>query len=332
MPLGTLKKQSDHSSAIASALRTVAMEQAGVNALAEALQNGLSQPFAEAVDIISGINGRVIVTGVGKSGHIGSKIAATLASTGTPAFFVHPAEANHGDLGMIARDDAIIAMSWSGETAELKGIIAYSRRFSIPLISVTSGANSALARASDAVILLPRMPEACPHGLAPTTSTLQQLVIGDALAIALLEMRGFTPDHFRTFHPGGQLGASLTKIRDVMHQGTEIPMVAAGTSMMDAIVAMSSKRFGCAVIVDPAGGLAGIITDGDLRRRIGEDLPSKTVDQVMTRNPKTVGPDMLAAAALQLIQTASITALVVIEDDKVVGFVHLHDLLKIGAA
>jgi arabinose-5-phosphate isomerase len=308
------------------------MEQAGVNALAEALQNGLSQPFAEAVDIISGINGRVIVTGVGKSGHIGSKIAATLASTGTPAFFVHPAEANHGDLGMIARDDAIIAMSWSGETAELKGIIAYSRRFSIPLISVTSGANSALARASDAVILLPRMPEACPHGLAPTTSTLQQLVIGDALAIALLEMRGFTPDHFRTFHPGGQLGASLTKIRDVMHQGTEIPMVAAGTSMMDAIVAMSSKRFGCAVIVDPAGGLAGIITDGDLRRRIGEDLPSKTVDQVMTRNPKTVGPDMLAAAALQLIQTASITALVVIEDDKVVGFVHLHDLLKIGAA
>ncbi|PSJ63397.1 KpsF/GutQ family sugar-phosphate isomerase [Kumtagia ephedrae] len=332
MPLGTLKKQSDHSSAIASALRTVAMEQAGVNALAEALQNGLSQPFAEAVDIISGINGRVIVTGVGKSGHIGSKIAATLASTGTPAFFVHPAEANHGDLGMIARDDAIIAMSWSGETAELKGIIAYSRRFSIPLISVTSGANSALARASDAVILLPRMPEACPHGLAPTTSTLQQLVIGDALAIALLEMRGFTPDHFRTFHPGGQLGASLTKIRDVMHQGTEIPMVASGTSMMDAIVAMSSKRFGCAVIVDPAGGLAGIITDGDLRRRIGEDLPSKTVDQVMTRNPKTVGPDMLAAAALQLIQTASITALVVIEDDKVVGFVHLHDLLKIGAA
>jgi arabinose-5-phosphate isomerase len=274
----------------------------------------------------------VIVTGVGKSGHIGSKIAATLASTGTPAFFVHPVEANHGDLGMIARDDAIIAMSWSGESAELKGIIAYSRRFAIPLIAVTAGADSALARASDIVLLLPKMPEACPHGLAPTTSTLQQLVVGDALAIALLEMRGFTPDHFRTFHPGGQLGASLMKIRDVMHQGDEIPTVVTGTPMMEAIVAISSKRFGCAIIVDPDGGLAGIITDGDLRRRIGEDLPSKTVDQVMTPNPRTVGPDTLAAAALQQIQSASITALAVVEDNKVVGLVHLHDLLKIGAA
>lgn len=332
MPLRILKTPSDHSLSIASALRTVSIEHAGITALAEALDNGLSEPFAQAVEIISQIEGRVIVTGVGKSGHIGSKIAATMASTGTPAFFVHPAEANHGDLGMIARDDVIIAMSWSGETAELKGIIAYSRRFSIPLIAITSGADSALARASDVVIRLPKMPEACPHGLAPTTSTLQQLVVGDALAIALLEMRGFTPDHFRTFHPGGQLGASLVKISDIMHEGAEIPTVVTGTTLMDAIVAMSSKRFGCAVIVDPDGGLAGIITDGDLRRRIGEDLPSKTVDQVMTRNPKTIGPDMLAAAALQLIQTASITALVVIEDGKVVGFVHLHDLLKIGAA
>jgi len=327
-----LKPQSDRTSSIASALRTVAIEHAGVAALAEALNNGLSEPFANAVELIAGIEGRVIVTGVGKSGHIGSKIAATLASTGTPAFFVHPVEANHGDLGMIARDDAIIAMSWSGETAELKGIIAYSRRFAIPLIAITSGVTSALARAADIVIKLPKMPEACPHGLAPTTSTLQQLVIGDALAIALLEMRGFTPDHFHTFHPGGQLGASLTKIRDVMHQGEEIPTVAAGTPVMEAIVAISRKRFGCAVIVEPDGSLAGIITDGDLRRRIGQDLPSKIVDEVMTRSPKTVGPDVLAAAALQLIQSASITALVVVEDDKVVGLVHLHDLLKIGAA
>ncbi len=332
MSVRVLKPQPDHSSSIASALRTVSIEQAGVAALAEALNNGLSQPFARAVELIARIEGRVIVTGVGKSGHIGSKIAATLASTGTPAFFVHPVEANHGDLGMIARDDAIIAMSWSGESAELKGIIAYSRRFAIPLIAVTAGADSALARASDIVLLLPKMPEACPHGLAPTTSTLQQLVIGDALAIALLEMRGFTPDHFRTFHPGGQLGASLIKIRDVMHQGDEIPIVPAGTSMMDAVTAISRKRFGCAVIVNSDASLAGIITDGDLRRRIGEDLPSKIVDQVMTRNPKTVGPDALAAGALQLIQAASITTLVVVEDNKVVGLVHLHDLLKIGAA
>ncbi|RUV11039.1 SIS domain-containing protein, partial [Mesorhizobium sp. M5C.F.Ca.IN.020.32.2.1] len=195
------KKRLDGQASIASALRTVATEQAGVAALAAALENGLTEPFAHAVDMVSQIEGRVIVTGVGKSGHIGSKIAATLASTGTPAFFVHPAEANHGDLGMIAKDDAIIAMSWSGESRELKGIIAYSRRFSIPLIAVTAGERSALARAADVVLLLPRAPEACPHGLAPTTSTLLQLVIGDALAIALLEARGFTPDHFRTFHP-----------------------------------------------------------------------------------------------------------------------------------
>lgn len=333
MPLALLKKLPDRSSSIASALRTVSIEQAGIAALAAALDNGLSEPFAQAVELISRIDGRVIVTGVGKSGHIGSKIAATLASTGTPAFFVHPAEANHGDLGMIARDDAIIAMSWSGESSELKGIIAYSRRFSIPLIAITAGPGSALARAADVVICLPRAPEACPHGLAPTTSTLQQLVIGDALAIALLEMRGFTPDHFRTFHPGGQLGASLTRIGDVMHVGDTVPTVVTGTGVMEAIAAMSSKRFGCVVVVDAEGRLAGIITDGDLRRRIGEDLPSRTVDQIMTRNPKTVAADELAATALQRIQSSSISALVAVDGEhKVVGFVHLHDLLKLGVA
>ncbi|MDQ6433661.1 KpsF/GutQ family sugar-phosphate isomerase [Mesorhizobium sp. LHD-90] len=332
MALASVKIRPDRSSSIASALRTVSIEQAGMAALVEALNNGLSEPFAHAVELISGIGGRVIMTGVGKSGHIGSKIAATMASTGTPAFFVHPAEANHGDLGMIASDDAIIAMSWSGETTELKGIIAYSRRFAIPLIAITSGAKSALARAADVVICLPKTPEACPHGLAPTTSTLQQLVIGDALAIALLEMRGFTPDHFRTFHPGGQLGASLTKISDIMHTGDEIPTIEVGAGMREAIVAISSKRFGCVVVVDAGGGLAGIITDGDLRRKIGEDLPSKTVEQVMTRNPKWIEPDELAATAMQRIQTASITGLIVLENNKVVGFVHLHDLLKIGVA
>jgi len=333
MPAESLKKENpDPHAAIASALRTVTTERAGLAALSEALESGLAEPFAKAVSLISGISGRVIVTGVGKSGHIGSKIAATFASTGTPAFFVHPSEANHGDLGMIARDDAIVAMSWSGETLELKGIIAYSRRFSIPLIAITSGARSALARESDVVLCLPKANEACPHGLAPTTSTLLQLVIGDALAVALLEARGFTPDHFRTFHPGGQLGANLTKIRDVMHVGDEIPLVPAGTPMQEAILEISRKGLGCVGIVAADGRLTGIITDGDLRRQIGDDLLSKTVDEVMTRDPKTAGPDYLVATALQTINSSSITSLMVVEAGRPIGIVHLHDLLRIGAA
>lgn len=333
MHAGSLdKKPLDRQASIASALRTVATEQAGVEALAEALENGLAAPFAQAVEMISGIEGRLIVTGVGKSGHIGSKIAATLASTGTPAFFVHPAEANHGDLGMIARDDAIIAMSWSGESKELMGIVAYSRRFSIPLIAVTAGETSALARAADVVLLLPRAPEACPHGLAPTTSTLLQLVMGDALAIALLEARGFTPDHFRTFHPGGQLGANLTQIREIMHVGDRLPLVVAGTGMQDAILELSRKGFGCVAITDVDGALVGIITDGDIRRHIGSNLLAMTVDQVMTRGPKTATPDTLVATALQTINNSAITSLMVVEGRKPVGLIHLHDLLRIGAA
>lgn len=327
-----VKRPVDAQAAIASAFRTVMTEQSGLEALAAALQNGLAAPFARAVEVIAGIGGRVIVTGVGKSGHIGSKIAATLASTGTPAFFVHPAEANHGDLGMIARDDAIIAMSWSGETVELKGIVAYSRRFRIPLIAITAGESSALARQADIVLGLPRAPEACPHGLAPTTSTLMQLVIGDALAVALLEARGFTADHFRTFHPGGQLGANLTMIRDVMHTGEKLPLVSTGTGMREAIIEISRKGFGCVGITAPDGTLSGIITDGDLRRHIDTDLLSMTVDEVMTRGPKTIAPDTLAATALQIINSSAITTLMVVEDNKPVGIVHLHDLLRIGAA
>lgn len=332
MHIGSLKKQPDRQASIASALRTVATEKAGVEALAAALQNGLSEPFAHAIELVSGITGRVIVTGVGKSGHIGSKIAATLASTGTPAFFVHPAEANHGDLGMIARDDAIIAMSWSGESQELKGIIAYSRRFSIPLIAITSGETSALAREADVVLLLPRAPEACPHGLAPTTSTVLQLVMGDALAVALLEARGFTPDHFRTFHPGGQLGANLKQVREIMHIGDSVPMVAAGTGIREAVLEMSAKGFGCVAVVSPQGQLAGIITDGDLRRQFGKDLLTMTVEQAMSKNPKSIKPDTLVAKALQMVNSSSITTLMVVEDGKLVGLVHLHDLLRIGAA
>lgn len=318
--------------AIASALRTVEIEQAGLSEMRAALDNGLAAPFASAVRILRRIRGRVIVTGVGKSGHIGSKLAATLASTGTPAFFVHPAEANHGDLGMIARDDAIIAMSWSGESQELKGIVAYSRRFRIPLIAVTSGESSALARQADTVLLLPRVTEACPHGLAPTTSTLLQLVVGDALAVALLEARGFTPDHFRTFHPGGQLGASLMQVREVMHTGARIPLVDQGTGMRQAILEISHKGFGCVGVLSPDGRLCGIITDGDLRRQIDGDLLDRTVDEVMTRQPRTIAPDTLVAGALETINSSSITSLMVVENGRPVGLVHLHDLLRIGAA
>ena len=332
MPRRAIETPVDRSAAAASALRTVATEASGLTALAAALQNGLAEPFAAAVDLVSRITGRVIVTGVGKSGHIGSKVAATLASTGTPAFFVHPAEANHGDLGMIAPDDAVIAISWSGETAELKGIVAYARRFAIPLIAITAGLDSALARESTVVIGLPRAAEACPHGLAPTTSTLMQLVVGDALAVALLEARGFTPDQFRTFHPGGKLGASLTKVGEIMHTGERLPLVSLGTSMREAVLEISRKGFGCVAVVSGEGALEGIITDGDLRRHMGDDLLSMSVDEVMTRAPKTVTADMLAAAALRLVNASSITVVMVVEAGRPVGVVHLHDLLRIGAA
>ncbi len=322
----------DRRSVIASAVRTLETERAGLKALAEALDNGLAEPFAAAVQTIIASKGRVIVTGVGKSGHIGSKIAATLASTGTPAFFVHPAEANHGDLGMIAPDDVIIAMSWSGETSELHGIVAYARRFAIPIIAVTAGKASALAREAGIVLGLPRAAEACPHGLAPTTSTVLQLVMGDALAVALLEARGFTADHFRTFHPGGQLGAKLTQVRNIMHQGEKLPLAASGTLMREAILVMTRKGFGCVGITDPAGKLIGIITDGDLRRHIDSELLSMSVDQVMTRNPKTIAPETLAESALQIINSSAITTLMVVDEGKPCGVVHLHDLLRIGAA
>jgi len=327
-----MKKLPERSASIASALRTVATEQAGMAALAAALDNGLSDAFARAVELISPITGRVIVTGVGKSGHIGAKIAATLASTGTPAFFVHPAEANHGDLGMIARDDVIVAMSWSGESAELKSIVAYSRRFSIPLIAVTSGETSALAREADVVLLLPRVSEACPNGLAPTTSTLLQLVVGDALAVALLEAREFTPDQFRIFHPGGQLGAGLMKVREIMHRGESMPLATSGDPLRDAIVTLSRKRFGCVCIVDGEGRLAGIITDGDLARNLDKNLGALTVDDIMTRTPKTIDPDTLAGEAIAILDEKRISALVVVENDRPVGIVHFHDLLKIGVA
>ncbi len=317
---------------IASAVRTLEAEGGGIAALVAALGNGVGQSFVEAVDLIGGIRGRLIVSGMGKSGHIAHKIAATLASTGTPSFFVHPAEASHGDLGMITRDDAIMALSWSGETSELKNLIDYSRRFRIGLIAVTSNADSTLGQAADVVLTLPQAREACPHNLAPTTSSLMQLALGDALAVALLESRGFTAVDFGVLHPGGQLGAQLKFVRDVMHKGDAIPLVQLGSLMSEGMVVISAKGFGCVGVIDGKGKLAGIITDGDLRRHMRPDLLEARVEDVMTARPKTISPTQLASEALEILNSSKITALMVEDGGKVVGIVHLHDLLRAGVA
>jgi arabinose-5-phosphate isomerase len=317
---------------VASALRSLETESEGLTALASAITNGLGAPFVAAVDRIRQARGRLIVTGMGKSGHIARKIAATLASTGTPAFFVHAGDAGHGDLGMITSDDVMLVLSWSGETGELRSLIDYSRRFGITLIAVTVNAASTLGKAADIVLTLPQAREACPHNLAPTTSTLMQLALGDALAIALLESRGFTAIDFGVFHPGGKLGAALKFVRDVMHSGDAIPLIARGAPMSQAIVEMSSKGFGCVAVVDTAGQVVGVVTDGDLRRHMRDDLLRRPVDEVMTAAPKTVRPDQLASEALKLLNASKITALIVVERDGPVGILHLHDLLRAGVA
>ena len=317
---------------IASALRTLDTERDGVAALAAAMCDGLGAPFVAAVETIRNARGRVIVTGMGKSGHVGRKIAATLASTGTPAFFVHAADASHGDLGMITSDDVMLALSWSGETEELKDLINYSRRFRIPLIAVTVSADSTLGKSADVVLALPATREACPHNLAPTTSSLMQLALGDALAIALLESKGFSAMDFGVFHPGGQLGAALKFVRNVMHPGAAVPLIKRGAPMSEAIVEMSAKGFGCVAVTDDSGKLAGVITDGDLRRHMRADLMQAPVDEIMTASPKVVRPDQLVSEALQLLNSSKITALVVVEADRPVGIVHFHDLLRAGVA
>lgn len=319
-------------SAVDSAVRTLTLEGEGLGLLAAELQGPMAAPFAEAVKRLSAVSGRVIVTGIGKSGHVGQKIAATFASTGTPAFFVHPSEASHGDLGMVTKSDLILALSWSGETVELKPLITYSRRFAVPLVALTSRADSALGEQSDVVLLLPRAKEACPHGLAPTTSTTMQLALGDSLAIALLEARGFTAHDFKVFHPGGSLGANLKHVADVMHKGDRLPLVKSGEAMSTALVTMTEKSFGCLGIVDTKGRLAGVITDGDLRRHMGAALLSARVDDIMTRKPKTVPPSLLTSAALELLNSSRITALFVVDKAKPVGIIHVHDLLRMGVA
>jgi arabinose-5-phosphate isomerase len=325
-------KKEPTSELVRSALRTLATEMAGLEALSGVLNDGLGAAFVEALEKIKSAKGRLIVTGMGKSGHIGRKIAATFASTGTPAYFVHPGEASHGDLGVITPDDVIIALSWSGETVELKDLLDYAKRFRVALIAITARVDSTLARAADVALTLPAAREACPLGLAPTTSTLIQLALGDALAVALFESRGFTALDFKALHPGGKLGASLTFVRDVMHTGKTVPVVARGARMTEALVEMTSKGFGCVGVTDAAGALVGIITDGDLRRHMREDLLASPVDVVMTKKPKTVRPDQLAGEALEMLNAAKITTLFVVDGGKPVGLVHFHDLLRIGVA
>jgi arabinose-5-phosphate isomerase len=314
---------------LASGNRTLALEVAGLQGLAGALAGPMAEPFQRSVDLMRSAQGRVIVMGIGKSGHVARKIAATLASTGTPASFVHPTEASHGDLGMITRQDVILALSWSGETAELAGLIAYAKRFQVPLIAMTSQAKSTLGLAAEIVLELPRMQEACPHGLAPTTSTTMQLALGDALAISLLEGRGFTPTDFKAFHPGGKLGARLKHVGELMHGGDQLPLGTMDMPMSQALVVMTEKSFGCIGIVDRKGKLVGIITDGDLRRHMGADLLHKPASAIMTKKPKVAAPSTLASAALAMLG-GRITALFVVDNGKPVGILHVHDLLRAG--
>lgn len=298
------------------------------------LSAALGPSFPAAVRVILGLKGRAILAGVGKSGHVARKIAATLASTGTPAQFVHPTEASHGDLGMITAEDVILALSNSGETKEFADLLSYAKRFSIKLIAMTAGADSQMARVADIVLLLPKAEEACQVTRAPTTSTTMQMALGDALAVALLEARGFTAADFGQFHPGGKLGAALKTVADLMHTGAEIPLVRAEAPMAEALIEMSAKGFGCACVVDGAGRLEGVITDGDLRRHMSADLPQRTAAEVMTRSPRTIAPDALAGEALALMTAkgAKITVLIVEEGGKPVGVLHLHDCLRAGVA
>lgn len=316
---------------LAAMRRTLTIE---INAL-EALSDGLDSRAADAVRLIAGLKGRVICAGVGKSGHVARKIAATLASTGTPAQYVHPAEASHGDLGMITPDDCVLALSKSGETRELGDMIAYCRRFGVPLIAMTAGADSTLAKGSDILLLQPNAQEACGETRAPTSSTTMAIAYGDALAVALIEARGFTAQDFARYHPGGALGSALARVEDLMHGGETMPIIASGCSMGDALIEMSTKGFGCIGVKAEDGTLAGIVTDGDLRRNMSANLTSQPVDQVMTRFPMTVEPDTLASEALRRMTAGSrkITQLFVCEaEGKPVGLLHIHDLLRAGVS
>ena len=296
------------------------------------LADSLDDRFRAAIDLMRACKGRIIVTGIGKSGHIGNKIAATLASTGTPAQFVHPAEASHGDLGMITAADVVLAISNSGEAPELANLIAYSRRYAIPLIGMTSRPESSLGRHSDVVLEMPRIAEACGTGVVPTTSTTMTLAMGDAVAVALMENRAFTAEHFRDFHPGGKLGARLSRVADLMHVGDKLPLVSVDAPMPEALNEISRKGFGVVCVTEADGALAGIITMGDLARHL-DGLMTMTAREVMTPSPITIGPDELAEKAVGVMNGRKITCLVVIDPDKgeaPAGLLHLHDCLRVG--
>ena len=299
------------------------------------LAGSLGDDFGRAIDRLAAATGRVVVSGMGKSGLVSRKIAATLASTGTPALFVHPAEASHGDLGMIVAGDAVLALSNSGETAELADLVAHSRRFALPLVAITARSASTLARSADVALILPHAAEACPMGLAPTTSTTMQMALGDAIAVALLTRRGFTAADFRDIHPGGRLGARLRRVRDLMHSGDEMPLASPDMPMATALVRMTEKRFGCLGVIGDDGILCGIITDGDLRRSMGPDLLSRSVEQVMTGSPRTIGPNALAVEALHAMNAHErpVTTLFVVDPaGRPLGILHVHDLLRMGLA
>ncbi|MBN9530975.1 MAG: KpsF/GutQ family sugar-phosphate isomerase [Alphaproteobacteria bacterium] len=320
----------------AGAARDIAAGQRVLNLEAEALKAlsaALDARFAAAVDLLSRVAGRIVVSGMGKSGHIAKKIAATLASTGAPATFVHPGEASHGDLGMIVAGDAVLCLSNSGETPELADLIAHAKRFAIPLIGITSRPGSTLDQAADIGLILPPAPEACPLGLAPTTSTTLMLGLGDALAVALLERRGFTAEDFQVLHPGGKLGSRLKRVAELMHDGDALPLIGEGATMQDAILVMSAKGYGTVGVVTDDGRLAGVITDGDLRRHMNPGLLAEPVARVMTRGPRTIRPRALASEALGLMNAKSITALFVLDDSgRPVGLIHIHDCLRAGVA
>ena len=315
---------------IASAKRTIEKE---IEAL-KIMENEFDENLTKALDLMQNTKGRVIVTGMGKSGHIGRKISATLASTGTPSFFVHPGEASHGDLGMLTTDDTVLAISNGGESKELSDILVYCKRFGIPLIAMTKNPDSSLGKAGDILLKLPNDGEACPLGLAPTSSTTATLVLGDVLAVALMERKGFSKTDYKQRHPGGKLGAILQKVSDLMHTGDDMPLVSEDTSMQDALLVMTSKMLGCVGVTSRNGELLGIITDGDLRRWLSTDLLHKKAGDIMTRNPRTTAPDVLAAEALKIMNTTGkgITQLFVIQDDKPVGIIHIHDCLRAGVA
>ena len=311
--------------ALASARRVLETEIAGLRALSRGLDAG----FARAIDTLERTTGRIVVTGIGKSGHVARKIAATLASTGTPAQYVHPAEASHGDLGMITADDAVVALSNSGETAELAAIVDYAKFMSVALVSITARADSTMAKAADVPLIIPDGPEACPMKLAPTTSTTVMLALGDAIAVSLFERRGFSPEDFRALHPGGQLGLRLIPVRDIMHSGDDLPLVPLEAGMTEAVIEMSGKRFGCVGVVD-SKRLVGIITDGDLRRHIRKDIFAMTAADVMTGNPKTADEDALAAQVFGMMNDNKITNAFVVRNGVPVGIVHIHDILRAG--